>query len=71
MTSPTHTVSKKMSKIPWHVIYFVGGVIYTVLAVWLFAESSPLAWICAIFAPVGFFFAWGAWKREKRTRDNA
>ncbi len=69
MTSPTDTPLKKKGKIPWYV-YFVGALIYTAFAVWLFAESSPLAWLCMLSAPVGFFFAWGAWKQEKRTRDN-
>ena len=70
MTSPTDTPLKKKGKIPWYV-YFGGAVIYTALAGWLFAESSPLAWICIISAPVGFYFAWGAWKQDKRNRDDA
>ena len=68
MTSQTDTPLKKNGKIAWHV-YFIGAAIYTALAGWLFAESSPLAWICLISAPVGFFYAWGAWKKEKRDRD--
>jgi hypothetical protein len=70
MTSPTETPSSRKSKIPWYV-YLVGAFIYTALAVWLFTESSPLAWVCIISAPVGFFFAWGAWKQEKRNRGDA
>jgi len=65
MTSRTDIGLNRKGKIPWYV-YFVGGVIYTVLAGWLFAESSPLAWVCLISAPVGFFYAWGAWKKEKQ-----
>jgi 4-hydroxybenzoate polyprenyltransferase len=70
MTSRTDTVVKKKGKIPWY-LYFIGAAIYTVLAGWLFAESSPLAWVCFISAPVGFFYAWGAWKREKQNRVDA
>jgi len=68
MTSQTDTSLKKNGKIAWYV-YFIGAAIYTALAGWLFAESSPLAWICLISAPVGFFYAWGAWKKEKQDRD--
>ena len=40
------------------------------LVVWLAADSSPLAIVCILSAPVGFFFAWRAWKQEKQdTRD--
>jgi hypothetical protein len=70
MTSPTDTPLNKKSKIPWYV-YFVGAVIYTGLAGWLFEESSPLAWVCIISAPMGFFYAWGAWKQEKQNRGDA
>jgi hypothetical protein len=72
MTSQTDRALSGKSKIPWYV-YCVGGVIYAVLAGWLFAESdSPtLAWICAISAPLGFYSAWGAWRREKLLRDDA
>jgi L-asparagine transporter-like permease len=72
MTSRTDTTVNKKGKIPWYV-YFVGGVIYTVLVVMLFAEStSPvLAWICTISAPLGFYYAWGAWKQDKRNRVDA
>jgi type III secretory pathway component EscS len=72
MTSQTDTSVNKTSKIPWYA-YFVGGVIYTILAVTLFAESSlpVLAWICVISAPLGFYYAWTAWKQEKRNRGDA
>jgi L-asparagine transporter-like permease len=69
MTSRTDMAVNKTRKIPWYV-YFVGGVIYTVLAVMLFGESTlpVLAWICVISAPLGFYYAWTAWKEEKRNR---
>jgi len=72
MTSPTDTPLKKKGGIPWYA-FFAGGVIYTILAVALFVESttSILAWISAISAPVGFYFAWVAWKQDKRNRDGA
>ena len=72
MTSRTGTAVNRKSKIPWYV-YFVGGVLYTVLAVMLFAESTlpVLAWICTISAPLGYYYAWGAWKREKQNRADA
>jgi hypothetical protein len=72
MTSRTDTVLNRKGKIPWYV-YFIGGIIYTVLAGVLFADSTwpVLAWICAISAPVGFYYAWGAWKQGKRNRDDA
>ena len=72
MTSPTDTPLNKKSKIPWYIVYFVGGVLYTVFAIVLFVDSTwpVLAWICAISAPLGFFYAWGAWKQEKRTRGD-
>jgi hypothetical protein len=70
MPSQPDTPLEKKDKIPWYA-YFAGAVIYTVFAVWLFAESSPLAWVCILSAPVGFFYAWGAWKREKRSKDKA
>jgi hypothetical protein len=70
MSSQTDTPLKKKRGIPWYA-YFVGSVIYTALGGWLFAESSILAWVCIISAPVGFFYAWGAWKQEKQDRDNA
>jgi hypothetical protein len=68
MTSQTDRPLKKKGKIPWYV-YFVGAAIYTALAGWLLAESSPLALICMLSAPVGFFYAWRAWKQEKQDRD--
>ena len=67
MTSRTDTAVNKKGKMPWYA-YFGGGIIYTALAGWMFAESSPLAWICAMSAPLGFYYAWGAWKQEKRNR---
>jgi hypothetical protein len=69
MSSQTGTPMKKRG-IPWYV-YFGGSVIYTALGGWLFAESSILALICLISAPVGFFFAWRAWKQEREERRNA
>jgi hypothetical protein len=65
MSSQTHTPSKKKGGIPWYV-YFVGSSIYTALGGWLAADSSPLAIVCILSAPVGFFFAWRAWKQEKQ-----
>ena len=65
MTSHTDRPSKKTRRIPWYV-YFFGSSIYTALGVWLAAESSLLAIICIISAPIGFFYAWEAWKKEKR-----
>ena len=72
MTSQTDKALNKKGKIPWHV-YFVGGIIYTVLAGMLFAESTlpVLAWICSISAPLGFYYAWGAWKQGTRNREDA
>lgn len=67
MTSQTDTAVNRKGKIPWY-LYFVGAAIYTALGGWLFAESSPLAWVCLISAPVGFFYAWGAWKKEKQDK---
>jgi hypothetical protein len=65
MTSQTDSILNRTGKIPWYV-YFTGAAIYTALAGWLFAESSPLAWVCLISAPIGFFYAWGAWRNEKQ-----
>jgi hypothetical protein len=65
MASQTDPPVKKKRGIPWYV-YFVGSAIYTVLGGWLFAESSLLALICIISAPVGFFFAWRAWKQDRQ-----
>lgn len=70
MTSHTDTVMNKNGKMPWYV-YFIGAAIYTALAGWMLTESSPLAWICVISAPLGFYYAWGAWKQEKRRRGDA
>jgi hypothetical protein len=72
MTSRTDTAVKKKGGIPWYA-FFAGGVIYTALAVFLFVRSawSIEAWICAISAPVGFYFAWVAWSRQKRSSDGA
>ena len=72
MSSQTDKALNKKGKIPWYV-YFVGGVIYTVLAGMLFAESTlpVLAWICSISAPLGFYYAWGAWKQGTRNREDA
>jgi hypothetical protein len=67
MTSQSNTPSKKKRGIPWYV-YFFGSAIYTALGGWLTAESSLLAIICIISAPIGFFYAWEAWKKEKRAR---
>ena len=65
VTSQTDAPLNKKDKIPWYV-YFIGAAIYIALAGWLFAESSPLAWLCLISAPVGFFYAWRAWKPERQ-----
>jgi threonine/homoserine/homoserine lactone efflux protein len=72
MTSRTDTAVNKNGEIPWYG-FFAGGVIYTILAVVLFAEStsSVLPWISAICAPGGFYFAWVAWNRKKRNSDGA
>jgi len=56
MTSHSNMAVNSKGKIPWY-LYFVGGMVYTALGGWLFAESSPLAWICLLSAPVGFFYA--------------
>ena len=61
-TSQTDTPLEKIDKIPWY-IYFLGAAIYTAFAGWLLAESFPLGWFCLISAPVGFFYAWSAWKK--------
>jgi len=65
MSSQPDTPLTKKGKIPWYV-YFGGSVIYTALGGWLAAESSLLAIICIISAPVGFFFAWRAWKQDRQ-----
>jgi hypothetical protein len=64
MSSHTGTPEKKKGGMPWYV-YFVGSVIYTALGGWLASEGSLLALICIISAPIGFFYAWRAWKQEK------
>jgi len=66
MTSQANTPLNQKSKIPWYV-YFVGAVLYTIFAGWLFteADSPGLAWLCIISSPVGFFFAWRAWKQDQ------
>ena len=64
MTSHPDTPLKKKSKVPWYV-YFAGSVLYTALGGWLFAESSLLAIVCIISAPIGFFYAWKAWKQDR------
>ena len=45
--------------------------IYTALGGWLAADSSPLAIVCILSAPVGFFYAWRAWKQEKHHKLDA
>lgn len=65
MSSQTDTPSKKKRGIPWYV-YFIGSVIYTALGGWLVGDESPLAIICLISAPIGFFYAWSAWKQERK-----
>jgi hypothetical protein len=64
MTSQPDTSVKKKRETPWYV-YFGGSTVYTALGGWLASESSPLAIICIISAPIGFFYAWRAWRREK------
>jgi hypothetical protein len=63
MTSQSGTPGGKKIKIPWYA-YFIGSVIYTALGGWLLEESSLLAVICIISAPVGFFYAWKTWKQD-------
>ena len=70
MTSHSDRALNKTGTIPWYV-YFVGGVLYTVLAGWLLTESSPLAWICLLSAPVGYFYAWKAWEQDQQHSDVA
>ena len=67
MTSHSDIAINNKGKIPWY-LYFVGGMVYTALGGWLFAESAPLAWICLLSAPVGFFYAWRGWQREAQHR---
>ena len=70
MTSHQDIALNRKGKIPWY-LYFVGGMVNTALAGWLFAESSPLAWICMLSAPVGFFYAWRGWQQETQHRGDA
>ena len=70
MTSHSDMALNYKWKIPWY-LYFVGGMIYTTLAGWLFAESSPLAWICMLSAPVGFFYAWRGWNHNTQHSGDA
>ena len=69
MSSQTDRSTKNKRGIPWYV-YFVGSSIYTALGGWLAADSSPLAIVCILSAPVGFFFAWKAWKLEQHDKQN-
>lgn len=69
MTSQTDKPSKKKRGTPWYV-YFGGSTVYTLLGGWMAAESSLLSVICLISAPVGFFYTWRAWRREKQDRVN-
>jgi hypothetical protein len=70
MSPKTDTPVKKKRGTPWYV-YFGGSTVYTALGGWLAAESSPLAVICILSAPVGFFFSWRAWKQEKQDRHHS
>ena len=70
MTSHSDMALNNKWKIPWY-LYFVGGMIYTTLAGWLFAESSPLAWICMLSASVGFFYAWRGWNHNTQHSGDA
>jgi hypothetical protein len=70
MTPQPDTPLKKKGKIPWYV-YFGGSIVYTALGGWLAAESSPLSLVCILSAPVGFFFAWRAWKQDRQDRHDA
>jgi len=67
MTWQPNTPLEQKGKVPWYV-YFVGAIIYTILAGWLFTESdsSVLAWLCLLGTPVGFFYAWRAWQQDQR-----
>ena len=70
MTSQPGRPLKKRGRVPWYV-YFGGSVLYTALGGWLVEESSPLAIVCIISAPIGFFYAWRAWKLEKQHGNDA
>jgi hypothetical protein len=67
MTPRPNAPVKSGGKIPWYV-FFVGAILYVIFASWLFTEddSSGLAWLCIISSPVGFFFAWRAWKQDQQ-----
>jgi hypothetical protein len=67
MTSHSDMELNSKGMIPWY-LYFVGGMVYTALASWLFAESSPLAWICLLGAPMGFFYGWRGWQLKDITQ---
>jgi hypothetical protein len=68
MASQPDTPLKKKRGIPWYV-YFGGSTTYTALGGWLAAESSLLAVVCIISAPIGFYYSWRAWKLEKQDRQ--
>ena len=70
MTLHSDMTLNKKSKIPWYA-YGVGGAIYAALAGWLLTESSPLAWICLLSAPVGFFYAWKGWRQKQQYSGEA
>ncbi len=70
MTSHSDMVLNEKNKLPWYA-YCVGAVLYTALACWLLTESSPLAWICLLSAPVGHFYAWKAWEQDQQHSDVA
>jgi hypothetical protein len=71
MTSRTDKDSKKKGGIPWFG-YFAGGVIYIILAIIMFKDATwPVLIFCALSAPLGFYFAWVAWKRDKQNKDDA
>lgn len=70
MTLHSDMTLNKKSKIPWYA-YGVGGAIYAALAGWLLTESSPLAWICLLSAPVGFFYAWKGWRQKQQHSGEA
>ncbi len=70
MTSHSDRALNKTGTIPWYV-YFVGAVLYTALAGWLWTESSPLVWLCILSAPVGYFYAWKAWEQNRQHSDEA
>jgi hypothetical protein len=65
MTSQPDSPVKKKLKIPWY-LYFIGASAYTALGGWLATESSPLSVVCLLSAPVGYFYAWKAWKQDRQ-----